>query len=225
MFKHARLAFRRLYSGSVPALAGVIAFALLLDAAPRQVAAASNEQILGGIGVGIAAGILLNDLSKGAAGLKKHVVVPKARTNPTRAIAPARAAPAKAPATYVLKAPQSPKDPPGGTPTPSVTPAATDVAKDRSPLPQEDAATPVVLTTENGATGMISTPDEILAAQQHLKSLGYDVLEPNGQIDARTKGAILLFQESIKAPITGELSREQLMLLFQKVAQQNQPSQ
>ncbi len=68
---------------------------------------------------------------------------------------------------------------------------------------------------------VISTPEEIKSAQQHLKYMGYDVPEATGTPDTKTRSAVMKFQESIKAPVTGDLTSEQLQMLFMKVAGQS----
>jgi peptidoglycan hydrolase-like protein with peptidoglycan-binding domain len=45
-----------------------------------------------------------------------------------------------------------------------------------------------------------ATPDEIKAAQQHLKFMGYDIVQENGTVDPKTKSAVMQFQDSIGAP-------------------------
>lgn len=67
----------------------------------------------------------------------------------------------------------------------------------------------------------IATPQEIKSAQQHLQFLGYDIPDASGVLDIKTKVAILQFQDSIGAKTSGELTHEQLQLLFVKVAAQS----
>jgi hypothetical protein len=68
------------------------------------------------------------------------------------------------------------------------------------------------------AASSISTPAEITSAQEHLKFMGYDIPQASGALDLETTIAIIEFQESIGAPTTGLLTREQLGMLFQKAA-------
>ena len=68
------------------------------------------------------------------------------------------------------------------------------------------------------AASSISTPAEITSAQEHLKFMGYDIPQPSGALDLKTTIAIIQFQDSIGAPTTGLLTREQLGMLFQKAA-------
>jgi peptidoglycan hydrolase-like protein with peptidoglycan-binding domain len=94
--------------------------------------------------------------------------------------------------------------------------AAPPVAVDNSYLPDKDrqAATRQAALPPQ----IISTTEEIKAAQEHLKYMGYDVPAATGIIDTRTKVAIRQFQGSIGATQTGALTVEQLQLLFQKAA-------
>ena len=64
---------------------------------------------------------------------------------------------------------------------------------------------------------VISTPDEIKAAQQHLNYMGYDI-SATGKLDARTRSAFTAFQRSIDAEPTGILTYDQLQALFGKAA-------
>jgi hypothetical protein len=66
------------------------------------------------------------------------------------------------------------------------------------------------------ASSSISTPAEITSAQEHLKFMGYDVPQASGTLDLKTTIAIIQFQDSIGAPTTGLLTREQLGMLFQE---------
>jgi peptidoglycan hydrolase-like protein with peptidoglycan-binding domain len=88
-------------------------------------------------------------------------------------------------------------------------------------------ASPVAVATTAAppapAGGIISTPDEIMSAQQHLKFMGYDVPQANGILDLKTKIAVMQFQESAGKPTTGQLTYEELQMLFQKVAAQAKP--
>ena len=70
----------------------------------------------------------------------------------------------------------------------------------------------------SAASSSISTPAEITSAQEHLKFMGYDVPQASGALDLKTTIAIIQFQDSIGAPTTGLLTREQLGTLFQETA-------
>lgn len=86
------------------------------------------------------------------------------------------------------------------------------------------AASPVAVAPTSRLTApasplLISTPAEITAAQEHLKYLGYDVQTTSGTLDLNTRIAAMKYQDSIGAPATGELTVEQLQLLFRKAAE------
>jgi len=87
-------------------------------------------------------------------------------------------------------------------------------------VPAEESADPA-----NTASSSISTPAEITSAQEHLKFIGYDIPQASGSLDLKTTIAIIQFQDSICAPTTGLLTREQLGMLFQKAVArlQDQP--
>lgn len=220
----------------VIAIATILAFVLALPASTAgRAQAASNNQILQGIGVGIAAGIILQGLSKSGGKVKKRVGSAKPRIKPVQSVkaapsvkpvqsarAPVRIALPKAKVTFVARLPQKPKV---AVSKSRISPNAAVVARTPAAVQPISVGTTGPLVSDASAADIITTPDEILAAQQHLQTLGYDVPEPDGLINVRTKSAVLLFQESIKAPITGDLTREQLLLLFQKVAKQDQPAQ
>jgi peptidoglycan hydrolase-like protein with peptidoglycan-binding domain len=70
----------------------------------------------------------------------------------------------------------------------------------------------------SGGAAIISAPDEIKAAQQHLRFMGYDIPQETGAMDTKTKSAVMQFQDSIGAPVTGDLTTDQLQMLFMKVA-------
>jgi hypothetical protein len=55
--------------------------------------------------------------------------------------------------------------------------------------------------------------------------MGYDVPRASGSMDLKTKVAIMQFQDSIGAPTTGVLTREQLQMLFLKAAARLQAQQ
>jgi Putative peptidoglycan binding domain len=85
-------------------------------------------------------------------------------------------------------------------------------AADPAPAP---AAGPV-------AAAIISTPEEIKSAQEHLQYLGYDIPAASGKMDAQTKSAIREFQQSRGAVPTGALTYDQLQELFVKTAEKAQ---
>ena len=85
-------------------------------------------------------------------------------------------------------------------------------AADPAPAP---AAGPV-------AAAIISTPEEIKSAQEHLQYLGYDIPAATGKMDAQTKAAIREFQQSRGAVPTGALTYDQLQELFVKTAEKAQ---
>lgn len=154
------------------------------------------------VGAGIAGAILLNELAKGG-GKKKAVKTQRAK---------------KSVATKPKK--QRPKEA-----APEVEEDAVAVKKDSadSGLVKEPittgstgaAAKPVAAAS---GAGLVSRPDEIKAAQQHLRFMGYDIPQETGAMDAKTKSAVMQFQDSIGAPVTGDLTTEQLQMLFVKVA-------
>lgn len=69
------------------------------------------------------------------------------------------------------------------------------------------------------APAIISTPSEIVAAQEHLRYLGYDVSAISGVVDPATRSAVMKYQQSLGAPATGDLTVEQLQALFKTAAQ------
>ena len=81
-------------------------------------------------------------------------------------------------------------------------------------LPQVANAAPAEALPQDD---VISTPDEIKAAQQHLNYMGYDI-PATGKLDARTRSAFNVFQRSIDAEPTGILTHDQLQTLFVKAA-------
>lgn len=154
------------------------------------------------VGAGIAGAILLNELAKGG-GKKKAAKGQRAK---------------KSVATKSKK--QRPKEA-----VPEVEDDAVAVKKDSA---DSGLAKETITTGSTGAAakpaaavtgaGIVSRPDEIKAAQQHLRFMGYDIPQETGAIDAKTKSAVMQFQDSIGAPVTGNLTTEQLQMLFVKVA-------
>lgn len=107
-------------------------------------------------------------------------------------------------------------------PSTSETAASADPDADNSYLPEADrklaAASPAPVVTAK----IISTPEEIKSAQEHLIYLGYDIPAATGRMDAWTKAAIREFQQSTGAVPTGALTHDQLQALFVKTASQAQ---
>jgi Putative peptidoglycan binding domain len=102
-------------------------------------------------------------------------------------------------------------------------PTATAVATSEPRADPIGSAGDKSLVAPNTTAGLvpISTPGQIKSAQEHLKFLGYEVPEATGSIDLKTKIAIMQFQESIGAPLTGSLTVEQLHALFVTAARQS----
>jgi hypothetical protein len=72
------------------------------------------------------------------------------------------------------------------------------------------------------AAAIISTPEEIKAAQEHLQYLGYDIPAATGKMDPQTRAAIREFQQSRGAVPTGAMTYDQLQELFVKTAEKAQ---
>lgn len=160
------------------------------------------------IGAGIAGAIILNELAKGS-GKRKAAAPRRAK----RGVATRTSKPTK------QRARQKTRD------------------RDAAAVASKDDATESGLVKDSIETGsttspgqekaalaahsgvaLISSSDEIKAAQQHLKFMGYDIPQETGALDAKTKSAVMQFQDSIGAPVTGDLTTEQLQMLFMKVA-------
>jgi localization factor PodJL len=60
--------------------------------------------------------------------------------------------------------------------------------------------------------------DPVLAAQQFLAKLGFDVGQPDGKLGTRTTNAVRLFQLQSGLEVTGEITPELLSLLQQKAS-------
>jgi len=181
----------------------------LFSASANRARAGNDAQNLA-IGIGIVGGLLLLNEAAKAEEAKKHSSKSRATAAPQDG---ASVIPKKFKRKYAVTPRPATTAPVTAQPVPAAAPALATV-------PQ--TPTPAAVKT---AVATISTPEEIKFAQQHLKFLGYDLPEPNGILDAKTKGAIMLYQESIKAPTTGELTLDQLPMLAQKVASQNEPAQ
>lgn len=63
------------------------------------------------------------------------------------------------------------------------------------------------------------TSDEVIALQQKLKALGFDVGTADGKIGRRTVTAVRAYQASRAMPITGKIDRE----FFNRVISQPNP--
>ena len=187
----------------------LILCAALLSTTVNRARAGNDAQNLA-IGIGIVGGLLLLNEAAKAEEAKKHSSKSRATAAPQDG---ASVIPKKFKRKYAVTPRPATTAPVTAQPVPAAAPALATV-------PQ--TPTPAAVKT---AVATISTPEEIKFAQQHLKFLGYDLPEPNGILDAKTKGAIMLYQESIKAPTTGELTLDQLPMLAQKVASQNEPAQ
>lgn len=153
-----------------------------------------------GVGAGIAGAILLNEFTKGSG--KRKAAKPQ-RSNKTLATKPKK---------------QRPKQ----TKPDARDDVATAKNEPASNAPPKEALTSTGTAAKAaavaGGAGIISRPDEIRAAQQHLRFMGYDIPQESGAMDVKTKSAVMQFQDSIGAPVTGELTTEQLQTLFVKVA-------
>lgn len=103
-----------------------------------------------------------------------------------------------------------PTETPSGNAAPPKT-AALPSGKSYPPVDQAARGTP--------GSQPISTPAEIAATQERLRSLGYDVPSPSGRLDLRTKFAIMRFQGSLGATANGVLTVEQLQRLTAMVDQ------
>ncbi|WP_171946440.1 peptidoglycan-binding domain-containing protein [Hyphomicrobium sp. CS1GBMeth3] len=149
----------------------------------------------------MAGAVLLNELAKG--------------TGKRKAAKPQRSK--KGIATKPKKQRQRPKET-----TPEVTDDVAAVKKaPANSSPPKNALTTGATAKPAAAVGgasIISRPDEIKAAQQHLRFMGYDVPNESGTVDVKTKSAVMQFQDSIGVPVTGDLTSEQLRVLFMKVA-------
>jgi hypothetical protein len=193
-------------AGTRAVAAMVISVALV--ATPLQMSRAGSSNGVK-IGIGVVGGLLLLDeLSKSSKTKSKRSTASGSKSQ-----------------TTTRKAVTATEKTQPATPQPVIKPGE---AVARQSGPAAAATLPVTASVPpnaNSLTAVISTPDEIRSAQQHLSYMGYNVPEANGVLDARTKGAVMLFQESIGAPVTGDLTQSQLLLLFGKVAQKDAPAQ
>lgn len=135
---------------------------------------------------------------------------PAAAAAPALVAAPGMTAAQPAPVAATLPQPMPPIT--AAAPSPPVQVAAP------SPMPSQPAA-PATLPV---AAKTISSPAEIASAQEHLKFLGYEIPQTGGEMDLKTKIAIMQFQDSLGATTTGDLTLEQLQTLFQKAAARSQ---
>jgi hypothetical protein len=206
---------KRLKLGAAAALTACVSLALL---SPRTVEASDRRgSVSVGIGVGIIGGLIAGSLLNEEAKSKKPEPSERSKagskpaSKSTRTKQPRSPAPAAVPA-----APQVPAAPIEASTPKAVTPAA---AVPAPAAPVETGAIPAAAPA-GPAVGMpISTPAEIVSAQEHLRYMGYDVPQASGVIDLKTKIAILQFQESIGQATTGVLTVEQLQALFMRAAE------
>lgn len=207
--------------------------AALLPATTNPARAGNGVNV--GIGIGIVGGLLLlNEATKSQDSRKRSVK--------TRVVAPA---PVKTAKPQYVVTPPKPAPTVRVTVKPTVTARAparpTVVARPALSISRRYTATPAAVAVPaaiarpvtiptptatpadtNTAVASNTSPETIKYIQVRLKSLNYDVPDANGVLDAKTKGAIMQYQESIKAPLTGELTDDQIQMLIQQVASQSE---
>jgi Putative peptidoglycan binding domain len=181
-------------------MAIALLFFVCMSASTERVAAGSRTT--GAVGAGIVGGIILNELATGSG--KRKASSSTKRTGTARQDKSTKSSSRKRDDDDVVESKKG-----------SVEPAAAkgDIATGSTNAPEKGTA-----ATAQGGSSLVSTPDEIKAAQQHLKFMGYDIVQENGTVDPKTKSAVMQFQDSIGAPVTGDLTVEQLQTLFKKVA-------
>lgn len=168
-----------------------------------------------GVGIGVGAGLLLLDqLSKSKSGKKSSSK--KRRNDEAPRTSKAKKQPRDVEESQPETASKASDDKSSnGADTPAVgaQPAATapPVTTTATTAPAATAALPAPLAV---SSNVLSTPDEITSAQEHLRFLGYDVAATTGVLDLNTKIAIMKFQDAIGAPATGELTVQQLQRLY-----------
>lgn len=168
--------------------------------------AAAGKRGVSTFGVGAAGALLLNELTKGG-GKRKSATQQKSKRNvATRPSKPAKQNAREKASDTDDSVAASKKELPESTPV-------KESISTGSTSPRQDKA----IVGASGA-GLISASDEIKAAQQHLRFMGYDIPQETGTMDAKTKSAVMQFQDSIGAPVTGDLTTDQLQMLFVKVA-------
>lgn len=193
-------------NGRLTGIAGrifAIALLLFLGLSVSVERASAQSRTTRAIGAGIAGALILNELSKGTGKRKSAAPRRSKRSVATRASKPTKQKARKK--TYDS--------------------GDSAVASTKSSTPKDDIETGSTTSpahekaaTMQNASALISSHDEIKAAQQHLRFMGYDTVQESGTMDARTKSAVMQFQDSIGAPVTGDLTIEQLQMLFMKVA-------
>lgn len=158
------------------------------------------------IGAGVAGALFLNQLAKGG-GKRKTAKTQRSK----RAVATRPSKSTKQRAREKTRddddsVAASKKEPAESTPVKeNITTGSTSPGQDKT------------IVGASGA-GIISASDEIKAAQQHLRFMGYDIPHETGTMDVKTKSAVMQFQDSIGEPVTGDLTTDQLQMLFMKVA-------
>lgn len=190
-----------------------VLLALSFLAAPFGAARAGSR----GVGIGVGTGLqLLNDLAK--SGSKKGGVSKKKRYDADkRSGSKAKKKPRndeREPETVSksgeeLEASKAQDDDAPKGPGSEAAPAAVPAAAATAP-----AATAALPSATGASSNLISTPEEMASAQQHLRYLGYELSAEGGKLDLSTRIAIMKFQDSIGAQTTGSLTVEQLQRLY-----------
>jgi hypothetical protein len=175
-----------------------IALVLVLGISVSIDRAAAQGRTSRAIGAGIAGALILNELSKGTG--KRKAATPRRSKRST---------------TARVSRPAKQRDKDG---TVAVKKETEESSGSKAGIEAGSTAMPAKAAAAGGAA-VISSPDEIKAAQQHLRFMGYDITQENGVVDAKTKSAVMQFQDSIGAPVTGDLTVDQLQMLFVKVAE------
>lgn len=181
-------------------MAMVLPFFVCMSASVERAAAGSRTT--GAVGAGIVGAIILNELATG--GGKRKASSSTKRTGVARPEKSTKSSSGKRKDDDVVVSKKGSVEP---------TAAKGDIATGSTSAPGLGTA-----ATGQSGSSLVSTPDEIKAAQQHLKFMGYDIVQENGTVDPKTKSAVMQFQDSIGAPVTGDLTVEQLQTLFKKVA-------
>ncbi|MCC7254008.1 peptidoglycan-binding domain-containing protein [Hyphomicrobium sp.] len=171
--------------------------------------AAAQSRTARAIGAGIAGALILNELSKGSGKRKSATSRRSKRSVATRASKPSKPSKQQARKKKTYDSDEG------------VVAAKSDTSE--SGMVNQNITTGSTASVQ-GASALISSPDEIKAAQQHLRFMGYDIAQETGTVDAKTKSAVMQFQDSIGAPVTGDLTIDQLQMLFVKVASKREGS-
>jgi peptidoglycan hydrolase-like protein with peptidoglycan-binding domain len=168
--------------------------------------AAAGRRSVSTFGAGISGALILNELAKGT-GKRKSATSQRSKSGVTaRTNKPAKQRAKEKTFDADDSVAASKKEPAESTPV-------NDNISTGSTSPSQ-----VKSIGGTGGAAIISASDEIKAAQQHLRFMGYDIPQETGVIDTKTKSAVMQFQDSIGAPVTGDLTTEQLQMLFMKVA-------